>query len=167
MLGQGSVLIFKSVTSQQLSLWLVQAASTHPLLEGDRRRDGAVLLALEPTERTNLQFNSSMGSYLRDGLHLFLLCVGSSSVQHFEEVGCLGPHTCVDVGLGDKKMQNQIREHRGTISCVLASETRPWLSLTQAPYCQTWQPTTLAVVCLPDTCDTAQEPQASSEMLVI
>lgn len=74
------------------------------LLEGDRGRDGAVLLVLEPKARTNLQFNSGIGSYLRDGLHLFLLCVGSSSVQHFEEVGCLGPHTCVDVGLGDEKM---------------------------------------------------------------
>lgn len=36
---------------------------------------------------------------LRDGLHLLLLSVRPSPVQHFEEVWRLGPHTCVNVGL--------------------------------------------------------------------
>lgn len=41
--------------------------------------------------------------YLRDGLHLLLLCVGSSAVQHLEEVWRLGSHTCVNVGLRKRR----------------------------------------------------------------
>ena len=41
--------------------------------------------------------------YLRDGLHLLLLGVGSSAVQHLEEVWRLGPHACVNVGLRERR----------------------------------------------------------------
>lgn len=49
--------------------------------------------------------------YLRDGLHLLLLGVGSSAVQHLEEVWRLGPHTCVNVGLW-KRDSHQVSVER-------------------------------------------------------
>lgn len=54
--------------------------------------------------RDDVKNNKLSRGYVRDGLHLLLLGVGSSAVQHLEEIWRLGPHTCVNVSLqGEKK----------------------------------------------------------------
>lgn len=59
--------------------------------------------------------------YLRDGLHLLLLCVGSSAVQHLEEVWRLGSHTCVNVGLRKRRDVIQCQSQPYDVKCLVSS----------------------------------------------
>lgn len=92
------------------------------------KRFGSIKLAWSKLGLNHIEGNLAAAlhcGFLPHGLQLLLFGVGSSPVQHFEEVWRLGPHACVDVGLCARGGEETKSLYLTTSRCLFSHGSTP------------------------------------------